>query len=129
VVAILVLIVLATVLSHFIFLSPCPKICATGSTITVPAPFHVGRSFIDYIDDRRAAALRRLHQAGLVAGLTLRPPAGWHSHGLGHTHGIASSPAATSDSRSDSGDNTVGVFDLKTQRFLQKIPAASIRTP
>src|SRR5258708_34264281 len=57
--AILVLIVLAIVAFN-IYLSsrPAPRFVRPAGTIAVPAPFHVGRSFIDYmtIDGQRLYA-------------------------------------------------------------------------
>jgi len=62
----LCLIVLRPVLSTFIFLSPAPR-CAPAGTITVPAPFHVGRSFIDYMTIDGSGSTAGYTSAGLVA--------------------------------------------------------------
>jgi len=87
-------------LSTFIFPLARPKFVRPAGTITVPAPFHVGRSFIDYmtIDGHRLYA--GYTSAGLVGVIdtTTSQPAG-AVDGLGHTHGIAVVPVATSDSR------------------------------
>src|SRR5882762_3693306 len=123
--AILVLIVLAIVAFN-IYLSsrPAPRFVRPAGTITVPAPFHIGRSFIDYmtIDGHRLYA--GYTSAGLVGVIdtATSQPAGTLI-GLGRTHGIAVVTGSNLGFASDSGDNTVGVFDLNTQRVLQKIPA------
>src|SRR6266481_4716231 len=123
--AILVLILLAIVAFN-IYLSsrPAPRFVRPAGTIAVPAPFHVGRSFIDYrtIDGHRLYA--GYASAGLVGVIdtATSQPAGSVT-GLGRTHGVAVVADRNLGFASDSGDNTVGVFDLNTQRLLQKIPA------
>src|SRR6267143_1217405 len=123
--AILVLIVLAIVAFNIHLSSrPAPRFVRPAGTIAVPAPFHVGRSFIDYmtIDGHRLYA--GYASAGLVGVIdtTTSQPAGTVA-GLGRTHGVAVVADRNLGFASDSGDNTVGVFDLNTQRLLQKIPA------
>src|SRR6266404_815860 len=77
--AILVLILLAIVAFN-IYLSsrPAPRFVRPAGTIAVPAPFHVGRSFIDYmtIDGHRLYA--GYTSAGLVGVIdtTTSQPAG-----------------------------------------------------
>jgi DNA-binding beta-propeller fold protein YncE len=123
--AILVLIVLVIVAFN-IYLSsrPTPRFVRPAGTITVPAPFHVGRSFIDYMTIDGHQLYAGYTSAGLVGVIdtTTSQPAGTVA-GLGRTHGIAVVTGSNLGFASDSGDNTVGVFDLKTQRLLQKIPA------
>jgi YVTN family beta-propeller protein len=122
--ALLALIVVAIVVFN-IYLStrPAPKTVRAGGTIKVPAPFHVGRSFIDYM----AIGGQRLYagyaSAGLVGVIDTKTdqPTGAIA-GFGGTHGIALVPDRNLGFASDSGDNTVGVFDLNTHRLLQKIP-------
>jgi YVTN family beta-propeller protein len=119
------LIVLAIVAFN-IYLSsrPAPRFVRPAGSIKVPAPFHVGRAFIDYmtIDGQRLYA--GYASAGLVGVIdtTTSLPAGTVA-GFGRTHGIAVVAGRNLGFASDSGDNTVGVFDLNTQRLLQKIPA------
>ena len=123
--AFLALIVLA-IIAFNIYLStrPAPTTIRPGGTITVPAPFHIGRAFIDYmtIDGQRLYA--GYTSAGLVGVIdtTTSKPAGTVA-GLGRTHGIAVVAGRNLGFASDSGDNTVGVFDLNTQRLLRKILA------
>src|SRR5712691_1071979 len=119
------LIVLA-IIAFNIYLStrPAPTTIRPGGTITVPAPFHIGRAFIDYmtIDGQRLYA--GYTSAGLVGVIdtTTSKPAGTVA-GLGRTHGIAVVAGRNLGFASDSGDNTFGVFDLNTQRLLRKILA------
>src|ERR1700730_354309 len=121
----LALVVLAVIVFN-IYLSsrPAPRFVRPVGTIKVPAPFHVGRAFIDYmtIDGQRLYA--GYTSAGLVGVIdtTASRPAGTIA-GFGRTHGIAVVADRNLGFASDSGDNTVGVFDLNTQRLLQKIPA------
>jgi YVTN family beta-propeller protein len=123
--ALVALLVLAIVAFN-IYLSsrPAPRFVRPAGTIVVPAPSHLGRSFIDYmtIDGHRLYA--GYASAGLVGVIdtTTSQPAGAVA-GLGRTHGIAVVADRNLGFASDSGDNTVGVFDLNTQRLLQKIPA------
>src|SRR6202140_2852781 len=118
------LIVLA-IIAFNIYLStrPAPRTVRPAGTIKVPAPFHIGRSFIDYmtIDGQRLYA--GYTSAGLVGVIdtTTSQPAGTVA-GLGRPHGVAVVADRNLGFASDSGDNTVGVFDLNTQRLLQKIP-------
>src|SRR5882762_10516658 len=89
--AFVVLIVLGIVAFN-IYLSsrPAPRFVRPAGTIAVPAPSHVGRSFIDYmtIDGRRLYA--GYASAGLVGVIdtTTSQPAGSVT-GLGRTHGVA----------------------------------------
>jgi YVTN family beta-propeller protein len=123
--AFLVLIVLAIVTFN-IYLStrPTPRTVHEAGTIKVPAPFHVGRAFIDYMTIDGQRLYTGYASAGLVGVIdtTTSQPAGTVS-GLGRTHGIAVVAGSNLGFASDSGDNTVGVFDLNTQKLLQKIPA------
>ncbi len=123
--AFLALIVLAIIaLNIYLFTRPAPRTVRPAASITVPAPFHIGRAFIDYmtIDGQRLYA--GYTSAGLVGVIdtTTSKPAGTVA-GLGRTHGIAVVAGGNLGFASDSGDNTVGVFDLNTQRLLRKILA------
>jgi YVTN family beta-propeller protein len=123
--AVLALIVLAIVAFN-IYLStrPAPSTVRPEGTITVPAPFHVGRAFIDYMTISGQRLYAGYASAGLVGVIdtTTGQPAGTVA-GLGRTHGIAVVADRNLGFASDSGDNTIGVFDLSTYRILQKIPA------
>jgi DNA-binding beta-propeller fold protein YncE len=119
------LIVLAVVVFN-IYLStrPAPTTVRPAGIITVPAPFRVGRPFIDYvtIDGQRLYAA--YSSAGLVGMIdtTTGKPVGTVAD-FGRPHGVAVVADRNLGFASDSGDNTIGVFDLNTQRLLQKIPA------
>src|ERR1700682_6752858 len=89
--AFLALIVLAVVAFN-IYLStrPAPRTVRPAGTINVPAPFHIGRAFIDYmtIDGQRLYA--GYASAGLVGVIdtTTTQPIGTVT-GFGRTHGVA----------------------------------------
>src|SRR6267154_6223623 len=89
--AFLALIVLAIV-AFYIYLStrPAPRTVRAAGTINVPAPFHVGRSFIDYMTISGQRLYAGYATAGLVGVIDLATgqPAGT-VNGLGRTHGIA----------------------------------------
>jgi YVTN family beta-propeller protein len=123
--AVVALIALAIV-GFNIYLStrPAPRTVRPAGTIKVPAPIQIGRAFIDYmaIDGQRLYA--GYASAGLVGVIDTATgqPAGTVA-GMGRIHGVAVVSDRNLGFASDSGDNTVGVFDLKTQQILQKIPA------
>jgi YVTN family beta-propeller protein len=123
--AVVALIVLAIVAFN-IYLStrPAARFVRPAGTIKVPAPFHIGRAFIDYMTIEGQRLYAGYASAGLVGVIdtTTGQPAGT-VYGLGRTHGIAVVASRNLGFASDSGDNTVGVFDLNAQRLLQKIPA------
>jgi YVTN family beta-propeller protein len=122
---VLALLVLAVVAFN-IYLSsrPAPTTVRSAGTIAVPAPFHVGRGFIDYMTISGQRLYAGYTSAGLVGVIDTATgqPVGSVT-GFGGTHGIAVVADRNLGFASDSGDNTVGVFDLNTQRLLQKIPA------
>ena len=123
--AVLALIVLAVIAFNLYMSSrPSPKFVRPVGTIKVPAPFHMGRAFIDYmtIDGQRLYAGYTSH--GLVSVIdTASGQAAGTVAGMGHVHGAAIVAARNLGFASDSGDNTVGVFDLSTLKLLQKITA------
>ncbi len=100
------------------------KTVKVAGILSVPAPFRIGRPFIDYM---------------LVAGPRLY--VGYASHGmvgvidtasnqviatiggLGRVHGVAVVADRNLGFASSSGDDNVNVFDLATNRLLNKIPA------
>jgi DNA-binding beta-propeller fold protein YncE len=120
--ALIVLVVIA--FNIYLSTRPEPRFVRPAGTIKVPAPFQLGRAFIDYmtIDGRRLYAGHT--SAGLVGVIdtTTGQPAGTVA-GLGRIHGIAVVADRNLGFASDSGDNTVAVFDLNSQKLLQKIPA------
>ena len=123
--AFLALIVLL-VIAFNIYLStrPDPRFVRAAGIIKVPAPSSFGRAFIDYmtIDGQRLYA--GFTSAGVVSVIDTKigQPAGSVAD-LGRIHGIAVVADRNLGFASDSGDNTVAVFDLNTLRTLQKIPA------
>jgi len=123
--ALLLLIVLAIVaLNIYLSTRPAPKTVRPTGTIQLPAPFHMGRSFIDYMTLRGQRLYAGYATAGLVGvmDVTSGQSAGAVA-GFGRAHGVAIVPERNLGFASDSADGTVGVFDLKTQQILQKIPA------
>jgi YVTN family beta-propeller protein len=123
--AFLALIVLA-VIAFNIYLSsrPAPRFVRPTGTIKVPAPFHMGRAFIDYmtIDGQRLYAGYASHGLVSVIDTASGQPAGTVA-GMGRVHGAAIVAARNLGFASDSGDNTVAVFDLGTLKLLQKVSA------
>ncbi len=110
--------------SLYLLVRPSGKTVMAAGTISVPAPFRIGRPFIDYM---------------LVAGSKLY--IGYASHGmigvvdttsnqviatisgLGRIHGVAIVADRNLGFASSSGDNNVNVFDLATNKLLKKISA------
>jgi YVTN family beta-propeller protein len=121
----LALIILA-VIAFNIYLStrPAPRTVKAAGTIKVPAPFHLGRSFIDYMTISGQRLYAAYASAGLVGvvDLATSQPVGAVS-GLGRTHGVAVVADRNLGFASDSGYGSVGVFDLNTLQLQRKIPA------
>src|SRR5258707_10283091 len=123
--AFLALIVLA-VIAFNIYLSsrPAPRFVRPTGAIKVPAPFRMGRAFIDYmtIDGHRLYPGYTSHGLATVIDTASGQPAGTVA-GMGRAHGAAIVAARNLGFASDSGDNTVAVFDLGTLKLLQKVSA------
>src|SRR5260221_10144650 len=123
--AVFVLIVLAIVVFN-VYLSArrAPKTVRSAGTFKVPAPFRLGRPFIDYMTVSGQSLYAGYASAGLVGVIdtATSQPVGAIA-GLGRTHGVAIVAGRNLGFATDSGDNTVGVFDLNTLRLLRKIPA------
>ena len=122
---ILAVIVLAVIaLNIYLSTRPTPTTVRAMGTINVPAPFRLGRSFIDYMTISGQRLYAGFASAGLVGVIDLPSgqPAGSVT-GFGRTHGVAIVADRNLGFASDSGDGTVGVFDLKSQQILQKLPA------
>jgi YVTN family beta-propeller protein len=123
--AILALIVVAVIaLNIYLSTRPSPTTIRVVGTIQVPAPFRVGRPFIDYMTISGQRLYAGYASAGLVSVIDLPTgqPAGSVA-GFGRTHGVAIVADRNLGFASDSGNGTVGVFDLKSQQILQRIPA------
>jgi YVTN family beta-propeller protein len=125
-VGVFVALIVLAVIAFNIYLStrPEPRFVRPAGSVAVPAPSHFGRAFIDYmtIDGRRLYS--GFASAGLVGVIdtTTSQPAGTVA-GLGRIHGVAIVADRNLGFASDSGDNTVAVFDLNTLRTLQKLAA------
>jgi len=122
--ATLVAVIVLAILAFSIYLSTRPpgKTVQAAGIISMPAPFRIGRPFIDYM---------------LIAGPRLY--VGYASHGivgvidtasnqviatisgLGRVHGVAIVADRNLGFASSSGDNNVYVFDLITNKLLKTI--------
>lgn len=124
-VAILAIIVLAIVaLNVYQAARPAAKTMKSAGVITIPVEFSVGRPFIDYMTISGSWLYAGYASRGLVGVIdtsTNQPVA--QIGGLTRVHGIAVVLDRGLGFASSSGDNVVGVFDLKTNQLLQKIPA------
>jgi len=120
--AFLALVILA-VIAFNLYLSsrPAPRFVRPSGVIKVPSPFHMGRAFIDYmtIDGSRLYAGYTSHGLVSIIDTATGQSAGTVA-GLGRIHGVAVVADRNLGFASDSGDNTIAVFDLGTQRLLQK---------
>ena len=103
---------------------PAPKTVRAVGTISIPAPFQIGRSFIDYLTlagSRLYAGYASHGMVGVIdttANRTIATVAG-----LGRVHGVALVPESHVGFASSSGDNNVNVFNLVDNKLLKKIPA------
>jgi DNA-binding beta-propeller fold protein YncE len=120
-----VIIVLAIVaLTVYPLTRPAPKTVRAVGTIPIPAPFQIGRSFIDYVTiggSRLYAGYASHGMVGVIDTAANRAIAA--VGGLGRVHGIALVPESNLGFASSSGDNSVTVFDLADYKVLKKIPA------
>jgi YVTN family beta-propeller protein len=122
---ILALIVL-TIIGLNVYLSSRPpaKTMKAAGLISIPTPFRIGRSFIDYMTisgSRLYAGYASDGLVGVVDPATNQTVA--KVDGLTRVHGIAIVADRNLGFASSSGDNVVGVFDLTTNKLLQKITA------
>jgi DNA-binding beta-propeller fold protein YncE len=102
---------------------PAPKTVRAVGTISIPAPFQIGRSFIDYLTvggSRLYAGYASHGMVGVIDTATNRTIA--TLGGLGRVHGIALVPESNLGFASSSGDNNVNVFDLVDYKLLKRIP-------
>ena len=123
--AILALIVVAVVaLNIYLSTRPTPTTIRAVGVIQVPAPSRLGRMFIDYMTISGQQLFAGYTSAGLVSVIHLPTSQSSGSvTGFGRTHGVAVVEDRALGFASDSGDGTVGVFDLKSLQILQKVPA------
>ncbi|MGH9771109.1 MAG: YncE family protein [Candidatus Acidiferrales bacterium] len=119
------LIVLA-IAAFSIYLSTRPpgKTVKAAGILSVPAPFRIGRPFIDYMliaGPRLYVGYASHGVVGVVDTTTNQVVA--TIGGLGRVHGVAIVVDRNLGFASSSGDNNVNVFDLATNKLLKKIPA------
>jgi len=122
----LAVLVLLGIVTFNVYLStrPAAKTMKAAGIVTIPTPFHVGRAFIDYMTingSRLYAGYASEGTVGVVDTAANQPVA--TVNGLTRVHGIAIVADRNLGFASSSGDNVVGVFDLNTNKLLQKIPA------
>jgi YVTN family beta-propeller protein len=119
------LILLAIVaLNIYLSTRPVAKTMKAAGIISIPTPFGIGRPFIDYMTingTRLYAGYASKGLVGVVDTATNQPVT--TVDGLTRVHGIAVVADRNLGFASSSGDNEVGVFDLNTNKLLQKIPA------
>jgi DNA-binding beta-propeller fold protein YncE len=123
--AVVALVVMAVAaLNVYLATRPPGKTLKTAGIISIPAPFKIGRPFIDYmtIGGQRLYAGYASHgMVGVVDTGTNQAVAS--ISGLGRVHGIAVVPDLHLGFASSSGDNNVNVFELGTNKLLKKLPA------
>ena len=122
----LVVLILLAVVALNIYLStrPAAKMMKAAGIISIPMPFRLGRAFIDYLTisgSRLYAGYASGGLVGVVDTATNQPLT--TIDGLTRVHGIAVVADRNLGFASSSGDNVVGVFDLNSNKLLQKIPA------
>jgi YVTN family beta-propeller protein len=121
---VLVGLIILVVIGFYIYLStrPAPKTIKAVGVITVPVPFHFGRPFIDYMFLSATKLYAGYTSQNLVAVIdTSTNQVVAQIGGLPRVHGIAL--AGDHGFATASGDDTIGIFDLGTNRLQKKIPA------
>ena len=119
------LILLAIVaLNVYLSTRPTAKTMKAAGIVSIPTPFRIGRPFIDYMTISSSRLCAGYASGGLVGVVdTAANQAVATIDGLSRVHGIAVVADRNLGFASSSRDNVVGVFDLKTNKLLQKIPA------
>jgi hypothetical protein len=119
------LILLAIVaLNVYLSTRPAGKTMKAAGIISIPTPFQVGRPFIDYMTISGSRLYAGYASKGLVGVVdTATNQAVATIDGLTRVHGIAVVADRNLGFASSSGDNVVGVFELTTNKLLQKITA------
>ncbi len=116
----------ATIIAYGVYLYSRPpgRTVKAVTTISIPAPFRIGRPFIDYMTISGGKLYAGYASAGLagIIDLATNQVTGTVD-GLPRVHGIAVVADRNLGFGSCSGDNTIDVFDLNTRQVLQKIPA------
>ena len=124
VLAMLAAVIVLAILAFSIYLStrPSGKTVAAAGAISVPAPFRIGRPFIDYMllaGPRLYIGYASGRMVGVVDTATNQVIA--TISGLGRVHGVAIVADRNLGFASSSTDNAVYVFDLATNKLLKKI--------
>ncbi len=122
----LLALVVVAVIALDVYLSTrrAAKTMKAAGVISIPVSFRIGRPFIDYMTINGPRLYGGYASRGLVSVVDTgsnQPMA--TIDGLTRVHGIAVVPDRNLGFASSSGDNVVGVFDLNTNKLLQKIPA------
>jgi YVTN family beta-propeller protein len=122
---VLLLIVLGIVaLNVYLSTRPAAKTMNAAGIISILAPFRIGRPFIDYMTISGTRLYAGFASGGLVGVVdTATNQTVTAIDGLTRVHGIAIVADRNLGFASSSGDNVVGVFDLNSNKLLQKIPA------
>jgi DNA-binding beta-propeller fold protein YncE len=110
-------------IGFYIYLStrPAPKTIKPAGIITVPAPLRFGRYFIDYMFLSGPRLYAGYTSHGFVAVIdTATNQVVAEIGGLPRAHGIA--VAGDKGFATASGDDTVGIFDLPSNKLVKKIP-------
>lgn len=123
---VLVGLILMGIIAFYIYLSTRPpaKTVKQAAIITVPVPFSLGRSFIDYMflsGPKLYVGYTSRGFVGVIDTATNQVVA--QIGGLPRAHGIAI--AGDRGFATASGDDTVGIFDLSTNRLLKKVPGGA----
>lgn len=123
--AVVILIVVAVLaLNLYLARQPLGTSVAAAGIISFPVPFKTARPFIDYLavsGGRLYAGYASQGMVGVVDQATNQPIA--MIGGMTRVHGVAIVPDRGLGFASSSGDNVVGVFDLRTNKLMNKIPA------
>ena len=114
------------IIAFYIYLStrPAPKTIKPVAIITPPAPSRFPLRFIDYMFVSGPRLYAGYTSQGLVAVIdTATNQVVTEIGGLPRAHGIA--VASGRGFASASGDDTVGVFDVGSNRLLKKLPGGA----
>ena len=122
---IIALIIVAIVaLNVYLSTRPAAKTVRAAGIISIATTFRLGRPFIDYMTISGPRLYAGCASKGLVGVVnTATNETVTTIDGLTRVHGIAVVADRNLGFASSSGDNVVGVFDLNTNKLLQKIPA------
>jgi YVTN family beta-propeller protein len=121
----IVALILLAIVALNIYLStrPAAKTMKAAGIVSIPAPFRVGRAFIDYMTISGSRLYAGYASHGLVGVVDTATNGSVATiDGLTRVHGIAVVADRNLGFASSSGDNLVGVFDLTSNKLLQKIP-------